>query len=158
MDNMKVVSIGKIEKLDGESVIVLDKKYAKGLKGLQEFGYVQVLWWMHECDNERDRSMLVEEKPYVAGPEELGVFAIRSPERPNPVAVSNAGITYVDEENGVVGLTYIDAKGGSPVIDLKPYMPSIDRVKQPVVPDWCSHWPQSVEESGTFDWEAEFNF
>lgn len=94
----------------------------------------------------------------MAGPEELGVFAIRSPERPNPVAVSNAGITYVDEENGVVGLTYIDAKGGSPVIDLKPYMPSIDRVKQPVVPDWCSHWPQSVEESGTFDWEAEFNF
>lgn len=158
MNNMEVVSIGKVEKQDGESVIVLDKKYAKGLKGLQGFGHVQVLWWMHECDNERDRSMLVEEKPYVTGPEEIGVFAIRSPERPNPLAVSNAGITYIDEENGVIGLTYIDADGGSPVIDLKPYTPSIDRVKQPVVPDWCSHWPQSVEESGTFDWEAEFNF
>lgn len=71
MNNMEVVSIGKVEKQDGESVIVLDKKYAKGLKGLQGFGHVQVLWWMHECDNERDRSMLVEEKPYVTGPEEI---------------------------------------------------------------------------------------
>jgi hypothetical protein len=44
------------------------------------------------------------------------------------------------------------------VLDLKPYTPSIDRVESPSVPEWCDHWPKSYEESGGFDWEAEFNF
>lgn len=35
---------------------------------------------------------------------------------------------------------------------------SIDRVEEPSVPDWCSHWPKSAEQSGDFDWAAEFNF
>lgn len=88
----------------------------------------------------------------------MGVFALRSPERPNPIAVSNADIAYVDEENGVVGLYYIDAFDGTQVIDLKPYTPSIDRIANPETPQWCSHWPKFYEESGDFDWEAEFNF
>ena len=67
-------------------------------------------------------------------------------------------IAYVDAENGVVGLYYIDAFDGTQVIDLKPYTPSIDRIENPKTPQWCSHWPKSYEESGNFDWEAEFNF
>lgn len=62
------------------------------------------------------------------------------------------------KENGVVGLYYIDAFDGSYVIDLKPYTPSIDRIENAKVPQWCSHWPKSYEESGNFDWESEFNF
>lgn len=86
------------------------------------------------------------------------MFALCSPERPNPIAVSNAEIAYVDVENGVVGLYYIDADNGTRVLDLKPYTPSIDRIEHPRTPEWCSHWPKSYEESGAFDWEAEFNF
>jgi tRNA (Thr-GGU) A37 N-methylase len=113
---------------------------------------------MDKCDNPRDRATLVETKPYKKGPDEIGVFALRSPERPNPVAVSNAAIAYVDEVSGMVGLYWIDAFPGSAVLDLKPYTPSIDRVERPSVPAWCSHWPKSVEESADFDWAAEFNF
>ena len=113
---------------------------------------------MNGSDNQRDRNVLVEKKPYKNGPDEIGVFALRSPERPNPIAVSNVNIAYVDEESGTVGLYYIDAFDGSQVIDLKPYTPSIDRIENPMTPDWCSHWPKSYEESGRFDWEAEFNF
>ena len=68
---------------------------------------------MDGCDNPNDRSTLVEKKPYVNGPERIGVFALRSPERPNPIAVSNVNIAYWDEEAGTIGLYYIDAFSGS---------------------------------------------
>lgn len=43
-------------------------------------------------------------------------------------------------------------------MNLKPYTPGLDRVEQPVMPDWRAHWPDSLEKSGDFDWEKEFNF
>lgn len=60
--------------------------------------------------------------------------------------------------NAVIGLAYIDAFDGAPILDIKPYTPSIDRVENPAVPDWCSHWPKCYEKSGDFDWESEMNF
>ena len=53
---------------------------------------------------------------------------------------------------------YIDAFDGTPVIDLKPYVPSVNKIENPKTPNWCSHWPKSYEESGNYDWESEFNF
>ena len=78
--------------------------------------------------------------------------------RPNPIDVSSVDIAYVDEAAATVGLHYIDVFPESPVLDLKPYVPSVDRVESPSVPERCAHWPGSYEESGGFDWEAEFNF
>lgn len=158
MNDMKIHSIGRIES-DGEGFrIVLDPSYGKGLKGLADYSHVQVLWWADGCDNETARATLVEPKPYVKGPDEIGVFATRSPARPNPIAVSVAAIAYVDEVTGTVGLHYIDTFPGTAVLDLKPYTPSLDRVENPSTPEWCRHWPRSCEGSGDFDWAAEFNF
>ena len=72
--------------------------------------------------------------------------------------VQKTTLTNQISENGVVGLYYIDAFDGTQIIDLKPYTPSIDRIANPGTPQWCSHWPKSYEESGDFDWKAEFNF
>ena len=155
---MKIFPIGTIENNEKMVRIVLDRKYAKGLKGLEGYSHIQILWWADGCDNKKARSILTEEKPYSKGPEELGVFSLRSPERPNPIAVSNAHIAYVDTENGIVGLYYVDAFDGTQVLDLKPYTPSIDRIENPKTPDWCNHWPKSYEESGNFVWDSEFNF
>lgn len=154
MNKMKIFSIGKIENKENHVCVKLDSKYAKGLKGLQGFSHVQILWWA----NQADRDTLSEVKPYKKGPEELGIFATRSPERPNPIAVSNIDVAYLDEINGIIGLYYIDAFDGTDVLDIKPYTPSIDRIENPKTPDWCSHWPKSYEESDGFDWEEEFNF
>ncbi len=158
MNSMKVFSIGRISNKNGNVSVTLEPKYAAGLKGLADYGYAQIIWWLDGCDNQADRNTLVECKPYKNGPEQIGVFALRSPERPNPIAVSNAFVTYVDEKSGTVGLAYIDANDGSTVLDIKPYTPSLDRVERPITPSWCHHWPQSVEDSGDFDWDAEFNF
>ena len=157
MNEIKIFPIGKIVNENNEVKIILDSRYQKGLKGLSGFSHVQVLWWMDQCDNLDTRSTLIEDKPYVNGPDKIGVFALRSPERPNPIAISTANISYVDEETGTLGLYYIDAFHDSIVLDIKPYTPSIDRVENPLTPKWCSHWPKSYEESGNFDWSREFN-
>jgi tRNA (Thr-GGU) A37 N-methylase len=64
----------------------------------------------------------------------------------------------IDAERGEIRVPYIDAEEGSPVVDLKPYHPSEDRVKEVAVPGWCSSWPQWLEDSAAFDWERVFNF
>lgn len=155
MSKMEVHPIGRVECEDGEFRIALNPEYAPALRGLEGYSHLQVIWWF---DRKEGRGTLVEEQPYAKGPDELGVFATRSPMRPNPIAVSSVGIAYVNEAAATVGLYYIDAFPESPVLDLKPYTPSVDRVESPSVPEWCAHWPGSYEESGDFDWEAEFNF
>ncbi len=154
----RLQTIGKISNKDGQARLMLDRDYAEALEGLDGFEHIQVLWWFDGCDHAQERAKRSESKPYVHGPERLGVFATRSPSRPNPIALSCAGVTYIDHENGIVGLGYIDANDGSPLLDIKPYTPSLDRVEEPGVPGWCAHWPQSVETSGAFAWEEEFNF
>lgn len=158
MKDMHVFSIGNIINKDGYVCIELDPAFASGLTGLEGYSHVQVLWWADGCDNDTDRHTLMEKKPYKSGPDEIGVFALRSPERPNPIAVSNVDIAFVDVSKGIVGLYYIDAQDGTPVLDLKPYTPSIDRIEHSTTPAWCRHWPKSYEESEGFDWDSEFNF
>lgn len=158
MANLQLNTIGTIE-CEGEDIrIVLNKAYADALAGLEGFSHIQVMWWFSECDNQSDRNVLVETKPYRNSPDVLGTFATRSPHRPNPIALDTVQITWIDHENAVIGLTWIEAFNGSPVLDIKPYTPSIDRVENPTVPDWCSNWPKCYEESGDFDWENEMNF
>jgi tRNA (Thr-GGU) A37 N-methylase len=64
----------------------------------------------------------------------------------------------MDHEKGIIYIPYIDAVDGTPIIDLKPYHPSIDRVRDVSVAKWCDHWPKWYEDSADFDWESEFNF
>ena len=157
-DEMKLNPIGRVESDNGEFKVVLDKKLAPALQGLEGFSHVQIIWWFDDCDAPESRSHLQNQKPYKKGPEILGAFATRSPERPNPIALSIAEVKSIDFEKGVLELFFIDADTGSPVLDIKPYTPSLDRVESATVPGWCKHWPSSYEKSATFDWSAEFNF
>lgn len=158
MKQLNVSPIGKVCSYNGEIAIKLVPEYIPGLTGLEGFGYIQVLWWFDKSDNHISRSKLIEEKPYKNGPELLGVFATRTPNRPNPIALTTAYVTHLDVEAGIINLAYIDAEEGSPVLDIKPYTPSLDRVNHIMVPEWCTHWPTCNEESGNFNWEKEFNF
>ncbi|MEJ2544902.1 MAG: TrmO family methyltransferase, partial [Calditrichaceae bacterium] len=114
-------------------------------------------WWGHLYATPESRAVLVGEKPYKNGPDKIGIFATRSPVRPNPVLISNIYVQKIDYEKGVIETPYIDAEDGTPVIDIKPYHKS-ERVKDCTVPDWCKHWPEWDEDTATFDWEKEFNF
>ncbi|RDU24041.1 tRNA (N6-threonylcarbamoyladenosine(37)-N6)-methyltransferase TrmO [Anaerosacchariphilus polymeriproducens] len=158
MKEFKVRSIGTI-RINKEGMFVeLDENYLPALKELEGFSHLNVIWWFHEFDSPDARSILETDSPYCKGPKNMGIFATRSPIRPNPVALSVGQILKIDYEKGRIQLAYIDANDGTPVIDLKPYTPSLDRVEAPKVPQWCQHWPSSIEKSGEFDWENEFNF
>lgn len=155
MENFKVSPIGKIKCDERGMRLVLDRVYSPALIGLDGFSHIQVLWWFSESDDDTDRRNLTVKSPYRTAPDTLGTFATRSPKRPNPIALDCVQFTYIDHENAEIGLAYIEAFDGSPVLDIKPYTPSLDRVERPTVPAWCSHWPKCYEESGAFDWEKE---
>lgn len=154
MKDFELRNIGKIDTTDGFKIIV-NKEYIRALKGINDFKYIQVVYWFDRIDN---RNLLVEKKPYKKGPEELGVFATRSPLRPNPIGIETVYLIDVDLDNGVLYIPYIDAFDNTPVLDIKPYIPSIDRIENISMPNWCKDWPDCYEKSGEFNWEDVFNF
>ena len=91
-------------------------------------------------------------------PRDNGDICNQIPARPNPLALTAAEVLQLDLKNGIIRIDYTDANDGTPVLDIKPYTPSMDRVESPKVPEWCGHWPKSREESADFAWENEFNF
>lgn len=156
MKEMRITAIGSIE-IEGDATsVVLDKAYIPALDGLDGFSHVAILWWFDGFDTPEDRRTVVTPVPYPTRPGDAGVFATRSPRRPNPLALTVAEILAIDHGAGTIRVGYVDANPGSPVVDLKPYSPCLDRVADPAVPEWCAHWPRSLEESADFDWEGEF--
>lgn len=104
------------------ATLEIDAPYRAGLAGLARFSHVHVLGWLDRA--RRDLVML--QPGHVAAP--TGVFALRSPVRPNPIGLSVARILAVDELVGTVAIDAIDFLDGTPIIDLKPYRPGIDSV------------------------------
>ena len=93
--------------------IVLDRAWRDGLRGLVAGQRVLVLYWFE--DVARGRLVQV---PRRGGPPR-GVFALRSPHRPNPVAAGTVKIEYI-ARNGRVGVRGMDCLAGTPLLDIKP--------------------------------------
>lgn len=153
---LHVYPIGETDLSDGSPILRLDARFAPALEGLDGFSHVVVLWWFNASDHPADRDVLNEQTPYSDGPSSLGTFATRSPRRPNPIALSAVRVIGIDHAAGIVRVDDIDAAPGSPILDIKPYTPSLDRVGAPQVPSWCEEWPESVEKSADFDWASIF--
>ncbi len=151
----KISPIGRVRAGGDGYRLEIDAEYRAGLNGLDGFSHVDVLWWCHRAGGDASRKTLECGKPYRNAPATLGVFATRSPLRPNPIAVSVAAIIGIDRAAGVIRVPYIDAEDGTPIVDLKPYHPSIERVRNASVPEWCAHWPKCYEDSACFDWDSE---
>ena len=158
MNNYQVHPIGKIQNNEEGCLLIINPEYIPALQALDGCSHLNVIWWFSDFDSEEARSVLQTPQPYKNAPETMGIFATRSPVRPNPIALSTSEIIHIGYQNGIIQLAYIDANDGTPVLDLKPYTPSLDRVETPGVPAWCGHWPRSIEDSGDFDWEDVFNF
>ncbi len=94
--------------------------YAPGLLGLEVGQAIQVLYWV---DRGR-RDLIVQTPRHTGGPR--GVFALRSPVRPNPIALGTVVITALDREAGVIGIDATDAYDGTPVLDIKPWIDTVD--------------------------------
>ncbi|MEJ2777619.1 tRNA (N6-threonylcarbamoyladenosine(37)-N6)-methyltransferase TrmO [Stygiolobus sp. RP850M] len=111
---------------DAQVRVIIDKKYQEGLKGIEEFSHIILIYHLHlaSFDGKLKR---------VRDSREVGVFATRSQFRPNPIGISVAELIRIEEN--VLTVKGVNAYDGTPVLDIKPY-DTWDRIKNPRVPPW----------------------
>ncbi|MBN1428002.1 MAG: SAM-dependent methyltransferase [Anaerolineae bacterium] len=155
-ETFQISPVGYVRAAEGSFHIEILEPYRPALKELARFSHVMVLWWAHQADNPEQRAITTTELPYAPGIE-AGVFACRSPYRPNPIALTTMFILDVDVENGIVTLPWLDTEDGTPVLDLKPYIPISERIRDVRVADWFAGWPEWMEDAGEFFAKNEVN-
>lgn len=149
--------IGFIKVQNGQYSLQLQQEYIAGLKHIEGFSHLQILWWAHLTDEPEARSRNRAKNLFKNAPDEVGVFACRTPERPNPVMLSTIKADSIQAEKGIIKFTFIDAEDGTPVVDIKPYFP-VERIRECKTPEWYSHWPRWAEDAHRFDWKNEISF
>lgn len=127
--------IGRVEKAETSVRIRIFDDFTDGLLGLDDWSHVNVFYWFDKNDTPMKRSIL---RVHPRGNKQnplTGVFACRAPVRPNLIALSVCKILSL-ESDGVV-VNELDAFDGTPVLDLKPFIPPDGPVKDLRVPDWA---------------------
>jgi len=115
------------------SEIVIDKKYEQALDQIEGFSHIIVLYWMNRVAPTRRLNLKVHPKKRKDLPL-VGVFATRSPTRPNPVGLSTVHI--LEHRENILKVTGLDAIDGSPILDIKPYIPGYDSPTRAKTPSW----------------------
>jgi tRNA-Thr(GGU) m(6)t(6)A37 methyltransferase TsaA len=105
---------------DAACTVVLDPRWVEGLKGLETASHVILLYWMDQAR----RDLVLQAPRHYA--EQRGTFALRSPVRPNPIALSVARLVGID--GNILTVVGVDCLDNTPLIDIKPYFASTDSV------------------------------
>ena len=116
------------------SEIVIDTSLTEALDGLEGFSHLIVLYWMHRLTPGE-----VPLKIHPKGKPELpltGLFATRTPNRPNPIGKTT--VSLLQRRGNIFRVKGLDALDGTPVIDIKPYIPRSDLVADGKVPPWIT--------------------
>jgi tRNA (adenine37-N6)-methyltransferase len=149
--------IGNVQVQGELYTINLEKEYFSGLTHIEGFSHLWIMWWAHLSDQPEARNRFMAKNVFKNAPSETGVFASRTPERPNPIMFSLIKLESIDIENGILTTSFIDAENGSPVLDIKPYFP-MERIRKCHTPTYYRHWPQWSEDAENFNWKDELSF
>ena len=111
------------------SVIVFEPEYRvpEALRGIEGYSHLWLIWQFHQA--ERDTWSPTVRPPRLGGNARMGVFATRSPFRPNPIGLSSVKLEEVRQEKGlgtVLVVSGADLMDGTPIYDVKPYLPYAD--------------------------------
>jgi len=122
-------------RVEGERVrLEILPQFAPALKGLQDFSHLWVFFWFHDNDTPEQRATLqVHPRRDPVNPL-TGVFACRSPERPNLIGLTACRIVKLS--GNVIEVAGLDARDGTPIVDLKPYIPKGDSIPAATAPEW----------------------
>uniref|UniRef100_UPI003594154D tRNA (N6-threonylcarbamoyladenosine(37)-N6)-methyltransferase TrmO n=1 Tax=Desulfococcus sp. TaxID=2025834 RepID=UPI003594154D len=104
---------------------------------LEQYSHVWIIFWFHENDNPTDRAILQVHPCRNPGNPLTGVFAARAPVRPNLIGLSAARLLGV--EGRKIILAGLDAREGTPVLDIKPYLPVSDALQDARAPELLPH-------------------
>ncbi len=130
----KIFPVGFIHKNNGNVRIEIDEKYADALLGLDGFSHINVFYWFHKNDTPENREVLRVHPRRDPNNPLTGVFATHSPRRPNLIAFTLCKILSI--RGNTIEIDDIDALDGSPVIDIKCYIPSKRSFSDLRLPDW----------------------
>lgn len=118
---------GLCEELKGRIVFEPEYRREEAFRGLEEFSHIWVLWKFSEA--EREEWAPTVRPPRLGGNKRMGVFATRSPFRPNNIGLSCVKLDKIDYECSDAPVLYvsgIDMMNGTPIVDIKPYVPIAD--------------------------------
>ena len=140
-DNFDIWPIGFIRKDDDKVWLEIKNEYLAGLLRLDEFSHVITIWWISKMNIKLYRTRLqfhprvktAEEKTKIQTPL-CGVFATRSPSRPNPIGLTTVKIIEIIDNK--IYVDRHDAFDGTPILDLKPYLPKSDCILNVEIPDF----------------------
>jgi tRNA-Thr(GGU) m(6)t(6)A37 methyltransferase TsaA len=118
----KDIPIQGIFKNDVEGRVQLEEKYVKGLRDLDGFSHAIFIYYFHKSQKEK-----IEGKPFLEQ-NTHGIFAIRSPHRPNHIGFSIVKINKI--EKNIIYFTGVDMLDGTPLLDIKPYVKYFDDREQ----------------------------
>jgi tRNA (adenine37-N6)-methyltransferase len=112
--------------------IEVDAEWADALDGIVEFSHIWVVWWLDRSEGPPDfthvRAERREEMPLV------GIFATRSPRRPNPIALT--AVRLLERKGGRLYVQGLDAYEGTPILDVKPYLRRGNLIAEATTPRW----------------------
>jgi tRNA-Thr(GGU) m(6)t(6)A37 methyltransferase TsaA len=128
--------IGLVERVEGDTAkIKVFKEYCEGLRGVEEYSHLIILYWIHLRDSDTNRGTPLVYPRRHAVNVLTGVFACRSPSRPNPIGL--CVVELVGREGCTLTVKGLDALEGSPIIDIKPYVPNIDSIPNARTTKWA---------------------
>ena len=119
--------------------VIIKEKFASGLKDLDGFSHAHLIYAFHEC-----KGYLLEVKPFLDDVTR-GIFATRSPKRPCHIGMSIVRITGI---NGVeISVENVDMLDGTPLLDIKPYVPEFDVIDEAVKTGWYQNKPKNLNDT-----------
>jgi tRNA-Thr(GGU) m(6)t(6)A37 methyltransferase TsaA len=117
------------------SEIVLNENLTEALDGIEGFSHIIVLYWMHRTTRITRATQRLKGHPMDrTDVPEQGIFAVRTPHRPNPIG--KATVRLLERRGNILKVQGLDAIDGSPVIDIKPYIPGYDSASDATTPYW----------------------
>ncbi|HEX5682358.1 MAG TPA: tRNA (N6-threonylcarbamoyladenosine(37)-N6)-methyltransferase TrmO [Desulfobacterales bacterium] len=133
-DTYTIHPVGLIRKKDDTAWIEIFAEYREAMLGLEGFSHIHVFFWFHENDTaELRRTLQVHPRKDPSNPL-TGVFATHSPKRPNLIGLTRCRIRGVAGNR--IAIDAIDARDGSPVIDIKCFIPDAQPLSDVRLPDW----------------------
>ena len=115
------------------SEIHIDKELADGLKGIDSFSHIIVIFEMHQSSWNSEKDIIRHPQGRMDMPL-IGIFAQRAKHRPNPIGITSVRLLGVKEN--VLKVQGLDAIDGTPVLDIKPYYPQYDMRTDARNPEW----------------------
>ncbi len=130
-----------IEGLKAQIIFEPEFRNPDAIRGLEGYSHLWLIW---EFNQSAESNSLTVRPPRLGGNKRMGVFATRSPFRPNPIGLSCVKIDRIEETSeygSVIHVSGADLADGTPILDIKPYLPNVD-----CIPDAIGGFAEEVKD------------